>query len=172
MLDAIRKKFSKQPSGEKVEMTKTTLPDMALETQLAAALSQITNQQADFQALTEMVEELSAKFEASTKALAASELTKASLVAEASVKRLKARSEAITKAVGTSKLESLMTATENLADAQFEAIVSAMAASFDAEAKSPMFQEAGVGGETKVIVEQDSVTKLAAAITAKINQNK
>lgn len=94
--------------------------------------------------------ELSAKYETAQAALSASEEAKAVLAKQAAEKRLVARTAAISAAVGTDKVEALLAATDAMADAQFETIVSAMAASFDAEARAPAFTEAGRAGQAEV----------------------
>ena len=178
MIDAIRKKFFSGEKGSEMKEKPAQASTPAVDTNMAAELKQaqdaLTSQAADMQALTELVQELSTKFEQAQAALNASEAAKAALVAEAATKRLATRKEAIVAAVGTDKAETLMAATETLDDAQFNAVVGAMAASFEAEAKSKMFTEAGVSAEAKqpVDAETDTAKKLAAAIQAELNPTK
>lgn len=173
MIDAIRKKFFSGEKGseemkENPSQASTPAVDKELAAQLTQAQATLATQSEELAALTKMVGELSAKFEQTNAALEASEATKAALVAEATAKRLATRKEAIVAAVGTSKADSLMAATESLDDTQFNAIVGAMAASFEAEAKSKMFTEAGVAAEA-VVAEVDPVEKLAAKVAAQFN---
>lgn len=88
--------------------------------------------------------ELTGKYEVATAQLAAIAAEKAELVANAAAAKLAARKEKIVAAIGTEKSDALMTATEGLDDAQFNAVVSAMAGSVEAEAKTDLFKEVGV----------------------------
>jgi hypothetical protein len=72
---------------------------------------------------------------------------KQALIADASAKKLAERKEKIVAAVGTAKADAVMAATETLNDEAFAAVVSAMAASFDAEAGTEMFKETGITAE-------------------------
>lgn len=77
---------------------------------------------------------------------------KAKLEAEAETARLDARKKKIVAAVGTAKADALMASTLTLADADFESIVGALGASFETEAKTKLFTETGVAGETDATV--------------------
>jgi len=146
MLKHLQKFFNgdKTLSTEEVEMTeieKATLAAAENKTaELTVALETATAALAE-KALS--FAELNAKFEAATAALNASEDAQKELATQAATKRLEARTEAIKAAVGTDKAEALLAATDAMDDVAFNTIVSAMAASFDAEAKTPLFQEAG-----------------------------
>jgi len=151
MLKSIQK-FFKQPEGEKeaVNMNQET-PQPELSAQLATALDSVARQASDLQALTELVTEMSEKFNAASTALEttqaalqAAEDAKATLVAQAAAARLEARSKAIVDAVGTDKAPALLAATDSLDDEQFNAIVNAMAQSFEKEAATALFKEVGV----------------------------
>ena len=173
MLDKFIKKYlsSKEDNTpasaehtKEVEMTveqKTTADAMAA--QLKEAQETLTSQAADLEALTDLVAEMSGKFEKAQEALAASEAVKADLVTKAATARLEARTKAITESVGTSQLTVLLAATDAMADEQFNTIVGAMAKSFAVEAKSEMFTEKGVAAES-THVETTAVSRLAAKI--------
>lgn len=117
---------------------------------LASATEAKTALEATVATLESTVAELTAKYETVQAALTASEDAQKVLATQAAEKRLTERTEAIKAAVGTDKVEALLAATDGMADEQFNVIVSAMAASFDAEAETEMFQEAGMAAETVV----------------------
>lgn len=152
------------------EMAKEENADLSA--QLAEAQANIAKVSADLQAATELAEEMAAKFTEVKTALEASEALKATLVAEASAKRLEARTKIIVDAVGTDKAEHLLAATNSLGDEQFNAVVSAMAMSFEKEAKSAPFVEAGVSADVtpQEVKEADEVEQLAEKLAAKFNQ--
>lgn len=75
---------------------------------------------------------------------------------EAALQRLTARKEKIKAAVGTSKSDALMAATESLDDAAFDAVVSALSLSVDAEGKTGMFKEVGVAAEADAAKVEES----------------
>lgn len=91
--------------------------------------------------------EMAGKYEAAQAQLAAIAAEKAELVANAAAAKLAARKEKIVAAIGTEKADALMEATDALDDAQFNAVVSAMAGSVEAEAKTDLFKEVGVTAE-------------------------
>lgn len=156
MLEHLRKfkqffNGDKTLSTEEVEMTEIEKATLAaaetksaeLTVALETATAAIAEKETAFAALT-------AKFEAAQAALNASESAQKELATQAAAKRLEARTAAITAAVGTGKVEALLAATDSMADEQFNTIVSAMAASFDAEAQTPLFKEQGAAVETVV----------------------
>ncbi len=164
MLDAIRKKFSKQAVAEipkEVIMTQETIQ--------ADAENANTEMQAQLAAVQAQLADLTAKYEASQMALAVSESAQKNLADQATAKRLEARTKAITEAVGTSNLNGLLAATDTMDDAAFDTIVGAMAKSFENESKSAMFQEKGASAEVVAPVEVDAVKRLADAISAQLN---
>lgn len=163
MLKSIQKFFQQANADNKeVVMKQETKvqPEMTVVNDTADLSAQLASATEAMSAIEAKFAEMSAKYEVAQAALAVIEADKASLVAEAAAKRLASRTEAITMAVGTAKAASLLAATSSLDDTQFNAIVSAMATSFDAEAKSPLFQEKGVAA-TADAPEVDAVTRLA-----------
>lgn len=91
---------------------------------------------------------------------------KAALLAAAETAKLMARKNQIVAAVGTSQADAVMAATSTLDDVSFGAVLSAFAASFEQEAKSKMFTEAGVNNEVAPV--EDDVAK---RLVAKMNIN-
>lgn len=170
MLNHLKKIFNNVVEKEPEMVQETTqAPVLAVDqtAELATAQAALATQAEALSTALAEVATLKQGLEQVTALLAATQ-------AEAATKRLATRKEAIVAAVGTDKAESLLSATETLDDTQFNAIVGAMAASFEAEAKSKMFTEAGVSAEAKqpVDAETDTVKKLAAAIEAEFNQTK
>ena len=170
MLDHLKKFFTAVEPKEDPEMAQepTQAPALAVNqtAELATAQAALATQAEALSTALAEVATLKQGLEQATAQLAA-------LTAETAAKRLQARKEAIEAAVGTVKAPALMAATESLDDTQFNAVIGAMAASFDAEAKSTMFTEAGVAAEViPEAVEKDTVAKLAAAIEAEFNQTK
>lgn len=130
--------------------------------ELSAQLETVTASLTDAQA---QLADVTAKFEKAQAALNASESAQAELAKQAAEKRLEVRTAAITAAVGTDKVEALLAATDAMADEQFNVIVSAMAASFDAEAATkPAFKEAGVPAD---LVVDDKPTHFKTFIKSK-----
>lgn len=114
-----------------------------LQAQMAEATAALTALQAQFA-------ELSEKYETAQAALNATEAAKAELAAQAQAKELAERKEAIVKAVGTDEADAVLAAMADLPREQFNTIVSAMAASVDAEAQTEMFTEQGAAAEAPV----------------------
>lgn len=102
--------------------------------QLAAELATAVN------ALTEMT----AARDAAQAALDALSAEKAEMLANAAEAKMAARKEKVVLAIGTEKAEGLMLATQGLDDAAFEAVVSALVGSVEAEASTSLFSEVGV----------------------------
>lgn len=182
MLKQLQKFFAGSPAQpasaetqeEDVNMTQTTeQPNLAADNptaELSAQLATVTTTLANLQA---SFTELTTKYEQAQAALNASEDAQKALATQAAAKRLEARTEAIKAAVGTSQLDSLLSATEGMADEQFNVIVSAMAKSFENEAKGPMFKEIGVAAEAPAaeVVGDSIAARLAAAIEAELKSN-
>lgn len=172
MLDKFKKfKFFsevKEPEMEQ-EDTQADLSAVDVNEQLAAANEALASNAVAMKEMGEKLAEMSAKFDAAQTALAAVEAEKAAMLAEATEKKLSARKEKIVASIGTAKAEGVMAATKDLDDAQFEAIVSALATSIDAEAKSEMFTETGASAEADASKIVDPVEKLAANLAAQFN---
>lgn len=120
----------------------------AQHTELAAALETALNavKEADAK-VAEMQAALDAVAEEQEKALKAAEEAKAS-----------ARKQKVEAAVGTEKAPALLTATNELDDAAFDAVVSALSMAVDTESKSKMFTEKGAAAE----VDPNAVEEISA----------
>ena len=162
MLKHLQKFFAGSPAQpaladkkEEVEMTEIEKATFAAAENKAAELSvALEAATATLAEKESVIAELSAKFEQAQAALATSADAQAVLAADIASKRLEARTAAIAAAVGTDKVDALLTATDAMADEQFNVIVSAMAASFDAEANTSTFKEAGVATAETVVDEK------------------
>lgn len=168
MLKSITKFFSGEGSEEmKKTETQAELSAVEMAAQLKQAQEALSSQAADMTALTELVEELSAKVTQAQAELAAAEKSKADLIADAKAKQAAARKVKVEAVIGENeKAVKLLAATENMEDAQFEAVVSALAGSFEAEAKTEMFKEVGVAAEAdaaKVVTEESAEMKMLKA---------
>lgn len=158
MLKKLQKYFSAaqaEPAAEAAQHEEVNMSDPTeqakapaentaeLQAQMESATAALTALQAQFA-------ELSEKYATAQATLDAQAAEKAALVAEAAEKEMAARKEAIVKAVGTENAEAVLAVTKDMPREQFNTIVSAMAASVDAEAKSPMFTEQGAAAEAPV----------------------
>lgn len=91
----------------------------------------------------------------------AAEAEKAEAAVKAAEAKTAARKEKIVAAVGTVRAEAVAAATEGLADAAFDAVLSAMTLSVEAEATSPLFTEAGVTAEADAATVANAVVESA-----------
>lgn len=158
MLDAIKKKLGMSPSiKEEVDMTVDNKAPVELSSDMEAVVAELSTIKASFAEQATQVASLMTQLEAAQTALAEVEAAKAALATEAKNKQLEARKQRVEAAIGEAKAPAMLTATEQLDDAQFEAIVSAMAASFDAEADSPAFKEAGVSAKAEAPEVEESL---------------
>jgi uncharacterized membrane-anchored protein YhcB (DUF1043 family) len=171
MLKELMKALGKSdaPAAE----VKPVTTDMTIKLDVSAVQAELDKVKAEFEAFqattTELVTQaeavitdLTAKLGEATAALAAVEAEKAALAAEAEAKRLASRKEKVEAAIGTEKAAGLLAATENLDDAAFEAVVSALAGSVDAEASTSLFKEVGVTAEADAakVVEESAEMKI------------
>lgn len=178
MLKSISKFFNTASAETKeVEMTKpsqaaSAAPELAA--QLASSMEALASQAEALQAITEKLADVSALYEVAQAALAASDEAKEQLVATAKQKRLTARKEAIVASIGTAKADALLTATDALDDDAFNAIVGAMAKSFETEASSALFSEVGVSAKTdaSAVVTEPEESQEAKMLKAKYNKSK
>lgn len=178
MLDALRKKFFSNTNEEVENMKKEDIvqADLSANTdvavQLAAAQELLATQAASLAesagvtaTMMSEMKELSAKLEQAQSALAAVEDAKAALAVDAHKAKMDARKARVEASIGTDKSVALMSATEALDDASFDAVVKALAGSVEVEAQSTMFKEVGVSGEvdTSKIEEEGAVMKALKA---------
>lgn len=187
MLKHLQKFFATQvanpaPADHHKEVTEMTHPTQTapaapeLAAQLASALEAMASQAEALQAVTGKLAEVQAQFEIAQAALDAVNAAKELLVAEKKAARLAVRKEAVVAAVGTDKAEALLSATDALDDASFQAVVGAMTTSLTKEAKSVLFVEVGVSAVADVpdvaAVEEESAEMqlLKAKYQTKVNK--
>ena len=156
MLNGLKKKLGMVPATEAKE---TKMVDETVQADLSAVnvTAELSALQASFASQSEAFAKLSKDLEAAQAALSAVEGAKAALEAEAKNKQLAARKQRVEMAIGTEKAPTMLSATEQLDDAQFEAIVSAMAMSFETEANSQMFKETGVSAKAEAVADEESL---------------
>lgn len=185
MLDKFKKLLSGQPTTDESEqvveaveqVTETltlTVDTSAVQAELDSMKAQLESVSADFGTKLAEAEgkiaEMTALLEAAQAELAAVAAEKAVMVANALTVKLAARKEKIVASIGTEKADALMAATEGLDDAAFEAVVSAMAGSVEAEANTDLFKEVGVTAEAdaaKVIEKSEEMKLLESKYGAK-----
>jgi len=136
--------------------------------EFSALVAQMASQTEAFSAVEAQLAELTTKYAEAQSQLSAIEADKAALQATAKAKVLATRQEKLEAIMGTTKAPGVAAALENLDDATFETVLGTYAASYEAEANSAMFKEAGVSAEVAP-VEQDAVQKLAASLAAQFN---
>lgn len=161
MLDAIKKKLGMATSvaavkpiesfAEITEVAQEQLSVMGgpLDTALAALTGDLATAVAS-------LAEMTINFEAAQTALNALTAEKAEMAVKAQAAKFTARKEKVVMAIGTEKADGLMLATQELDDAAFGAVVSALAGSVEVEAKTGLFQEVGVSASadtTKIVAE-------------------
>ena len=179
MMNALKKVFNNSAKAtdiaeveqqmESLEMSKP-VADTA---QLEALASSLSAAEASMASQAVVLAELTSKFDSVVAELSSVKEAKAQLEATMKAAKFAARKEKIEMAVGTSKADALFAATEALEDAQFEAVIGAMTVNLEAEAKTPAFQEQGVGhgvDATKVV--QDPAVKMAEVLKAKYHKTK
>ena len=172
MLDAIRKKFSKLAEAntpKEVVMTQETEQAVAAadNTAVAEMVAQLATQSEQMTTLQAQFAEMSQKYAAAEAALAASTDAQAELVAQAAAKVQAVRSEKLVAIMGDIKGPKTAASLSALNDEAFEVVLASYAASYEAEATSEDFTEAGVAAEAAPVVEEvDAVTRLAANIAA------
>jgi hypothetical protein len=115
--------------------------------QLAVATTSLSAAQAT-------VTSMAAELEAVKAAMTSLASEKASLLADAQAAKFAARKDKVVATVGTAKADAIMAATAVLDDASFEAVVSALAASFEQEKKTVMFNEVGANVEVAPVEEK------------------
>lgn len=138
-----------------------------LQTQVEAVKSSFASQLAE---AAEALAMMTSKYEAAEAALATLAAEKVATEVAAKAAKLTARKAQVEAAIGTDKAAGLMLATEGLDDASFEAIVTALAGSVDAEAQSTLFQEIGATGvvdAAKIVAESPEMKILKQTYGAK-----
>jgi hypothetical protein len=136
-----------QEAVEPVEAVVETPVVEAVATEVVEPAAALEAAQAAMTEMSGKVAELSAALASANALLVEMQAEKVAMIAEAAAKKTAARKEKVEAAVGTLKAPSLLAATESLDDAAFDAVVSALATSVDAETQSPMFKEVGIAAE-------------------------
>lgn len=183
MLDALKKAM-----GAKSEL-KLTVDTTAIQAELDSLRAEFAEYQADANGLLEVAQRdneqlataLAATQEKLDAALADLEQLRAAAMsaedaaakaaAEAAALRTATRLEKLTEAVGTEQAPNLLAAFNDLDDARFDAVLSALQGKAAAEAKSDLFNELGATGDvdaSKVPTE----SKEMQMIRAKYHSNK
>lgn len=172
MLKEVMKYFKPAQADSQEEVTSmTTEKDQALlatditttTAELTAQLSTVTESLTTLQA---SFAELQTQLEAAQAVSAALEADKAALVAEDATKVAATRLTKLEAVLGTEKAPVMLASLSGLDEASFETVLSGMAATYEAEAKSEMFQEKGVAAEAAPVVEADVAQRLAASFAA------
>lgn len=170
MLDQFKKLFKKK---DETEMTdEKPVETLTVQIDASDVKAEVEKLQADFEAFKSeanaLIAQADAEKEELKKQIEAMQAEKENMVAEAAAKKLQERKAKVEMAIGENdKASKLLAATENMTDEQFEAVVSALAGSMEAEAKSEMFQEVGVSASADASkVGVDPVQKLAANLAA------
>lgn len=171
MLDKFKKFFNTtaeavQPKEVTQMTTETAQADLSVVTntaEMSALVAKMASQSETLLSIQNQFAELTAKYEQAQAALSVIESEKASLQAAAKAKVQAERKTKLEATVGTEKASAILASLESLDDSTFEAVVGAMAASFETEAKSKMFTEAGVEA-TVAVVEVDPVKSLATKL--------
>ena len=181
MKDIFKKFFAGSPAQQAAEAahteevtnmtTSTDQANLATDNpavaELTANLASVTEAMATMQ---NSFNELTAKYEQGQTLLATMEADKVSLVEAAKAKTVASRTEKLTAVLGTEKTPSVLAALSGLDDATFATVLGTYAASYEAEAKSAMFTEAGISAETKVPEdEQDTAKRLESKFNKQFN---
>lgn len=158
MLKALQKALGVQPKAEEVagpaveaavaELSATldaTRAEFDEFKQTAEAL--LVAADAEKAELVAKLEEANAKLAAAADVLASAEADKEAAEAAALAAKLNARKEKVLAAVGTERADALLQVTEEMDDAAFDAVLSAIGLGAKAEAESQMFNEVGVAAE-------------------------
>lgn len=160
MLDALKKKLlGDKPDEQLAEVAEEVVTEavtqnveQSLATDLQSALSQVEELNAALQAKDSLLAELNSKLEALSEFAAKAEAHAEALRVEAEQKALAEKREKLANVIGADnpKLDAVFAPLAALEASAFDVVISAMAASFEAEASSEMFKEVGVSGEAEV----------------------
>ena len=178
MLEALRKALgSKEAAAKPVETLEVKLDTAEIQAAIQAAVDGVKvefdayKQSADaamaeaaerVTALQAELAEMAGKLSEAQAALEAAEAAKVDAAAQAAAAKLAARNERLVASLGTERAAAVMTATEGMEDAAFEAVVAALGVAAAAEAASPLFTEAGVDAkaDASTVVEESAEMKI------------
>ena len=173
MLDALKKRFfnaaKETPEMKKEDAQPELTAEKVPESELAAHLENVKEinlqQAAKLSDALNAITELTSKLAGAQAALAIIEADKASMVAKAVEAKLASRKDKVVEMIGTERADALMTATANMEDAAFDAVLVAMSVATEKEANSAMFKEIGVSGEVDAskVEEEGAVMKALKA---------
>lgn len=139
--------------------------------ELATLQGQFAEAQASIETMTAQYTDVMAQLEAANAALAQSETAQAALAAKAKEDLQTARLAKLSGIVGDAKANAVMATMADASEEMFETVVGAMAASYSAEAESPLFNEAGLDAAPAAVVEKDAVQRLADNLAAQFKTN-
>ena len=160
MLDKLKKFLQPAAQAElkkETQMVTETLSGASTVEELTASLEALQVESATTVATLASTLTKLAETEAAFAALVVSNETAAALAKE---QKLSARKASVVTALGTERANALMTATNDVSDSQFAAIVAAMTVAGQVEATSDLFVEVGVDAQAD-----------AAAVLAAVKSN-
>lgn len=157
MLDALKKTLlGKAPEQQAAVVSAvveaaTQNVEQSLATDLQAALAQVEELNAALSAKDGLVAELNSKLETLSEFAAKAEAHAEALRVEAENKAIAEKKEKLANVIGAQNagFDTTFSAISSLDASAFDVVISAMAASFKAEAQSEMFKEVGVSGEAE-----------------------
>lgn len=160
MLDALKKALgSKEAAKPTLEVKFSDEQMAAIQADIAAAVAVARAEFEDYKqtaeamvaaaeeqvaTLTAQLAEANEKLGAAAAAIVDSEAAKQAAEASALAAKLAVRKEKVVAAIGTARADALLTVTEGMDDAAFDAVLAALGAKADAEAADPLFNEVGV----------------------------
>lgn len=143
--------------------------------EFSALVAQMASQTEALGAVQSQLSDITAKYEEAQAQLSSIEAEKADMIVSAEAaaiaakaKVLATRQEKLAAIMGDIEAPKVAAVLADLPNETFETILGSYAASYKAEAESPLFKEAGISAEAAP-VEQDAVQKLAASLAAKFN---
>lgn len=165
MLDALKKKLLGEAPETVAEQTEAVVEaatqtiEQSLSTDLQTSLAQVEELNAALLAKDSLLAELNSKLEALSEFAAQAEAHAEALRVDAENKALAEKREKLANVIGAQnpKFDAVFAPLAGLEASAFDVVISAMAASFEAEAKSEMFTETGVSGEAEVKAEDTSL---------------
>lgn len=150
MIKALQKVLGGSAQEEVLESDTQTV-EQSLSADLQTALAQVEELNAALLAKDSLLAELNSKLEALSEFAAQAEAHAEALRVEAENKALAEKREKLANVIGAQnpKFDAVFAPLAGLEASAFDVVISAMAASFEAEAKSEMFTETGVSGEAE-----------------------
>lgn len=118
----------------------------AFRTQAEADLTEVKGA---LEAAVTLAKEVEAERDTLAEKLASLETASADAAAQAAAAKVKAREDQLTALLGTERAGAVISATSDMTDESFAAVVAAMTAAAGTEAKSSMFTESGAEAEAK-----------------------